>query len=488
MKKIFIILISAFFVFTSCQNLEDLNVNTKDPSTVKGETLFSYAQKSVVDQMLGTNVNYNIFRFFTQQWTETTYLDEVNYDIVTRTIPGNHWNILYRLGLKNLDEASKVLTVAPIVLPENAVIRKNKLAQIEIMKVYTWSILVQTFGNIPYSDALVVTKPTPKYDDAATIYKDLIVKLDAAINNLDVSDEGMGVYDNFYQGNTTKWLKFANSLKLRMGMVIADYDQTLSKTTVESAVAAGVILDNADNAAIKYMANQPNTNPLYVDLVASGRSDFIPANTLVDAMNALNDPRLPFYMSKVDTSSVAGVEKLAYVGGEYGFSNSFSAFSHISKKIQQPSFEGLVIDAAETEFLLAEAAERGYTVGGSAESHYNSGVQVSILYWGGNQSDVDAYLASPKVNYTNVASGTTWKQKIGAQAWLALYNRGWEAWQEWVRLDSPSFEAPSTAKSEIPLRLIYPISEQTLNGGAYKAASAAIGGDLVTTKLFFDKQ
>ena len=487
MKKIFIIIISAFFVVTSCQNLEDLNVNTKDPSAVKGETLFAYAQKSVVDQMVGTNVNYNIFRFFTQQWTETTYLDEVNYDIVTRTIPGNHWNILYRLGLKNLDEASKVLKATPIVLPETPVSMKNKIAQVEIMKVYTWSILVQTFGNIPYSEALDITKPTPKYDDAATIYKDLIAKLNVAMTDLDVSDQGMGAYDNIYQGDVSKWLKFANSLKLRMGMVIADYDQTLSKTTVESAVAAGVILDNADNAAVKYMANQPNTNPLYVDLVASGRSDFVPANTLVNAMNALKDPRLPFYISQVDTSSVAGVVKLAYVGGEYGASNSFSAFSHISKKIQQPTFEGLVIDAAETEFLLAEAAERGYSVGGSAESHYKNGVRASVLYWGGTQDDVDTYLASANVKYTNAASGATWKEKIGTQAWLALYNRGWEAWQEWVRLDSPVFIAPSTAKSEIPLRLIYPISEQTLNGASYKAASAAIGKDLVTTKLFFDK-
>jgi len=487
MKKIFIIIISAFFVFTSCQNLEDLNVNTKDPSAVKGETLFSYGQKNVVDQMVGTNVNYNIFRFFTQQWTETTYLDEANYDIVTRTIPGNHWNTLYRLGLKNLDEATKVITATPVVLPENPIIRKNKLAEIEIMKVYTWGVLVQTFGNIPYTDALDITKPTPKYDDAATIYKDLISKLNVAIGELDASDEGLGAYDNIYQGDVSKWLKFANSLKLRMGMVIADYDHALSKTTIESAFAAGVILDNADNAAMKYMANQPNTNPLYVDLVASGRSDFVPANTLVDAMNALNDPRLPFYMTQVDTSSVANVEKLAYVGGEYGFSNTFSAFSHISKKIQQPTFEGLILDAAETEFLLAEAAERGFSVGGSAEAHYNNGVKASVIYWGGNQANVDVYLASPKVKYTNAASGATWKEKIGTQAWFALYNRGWEAWQEWVRLDSPVFVAPSTAKSEIPVRLIYPISEQTLNGASYKAASTVIGGDAVSTKLFFDK-
>jgi len=476
MKKI-IFIISAFVVFASCGNLEELNTITIDFAVVKGEALFSNGQKNLVDQMVGTNVNYNIFRFFTQQWTETTYLDEVNYDLVTRTIPGNHWNTLYRPVLKNLDEATKVLDATPLGI-EKPEVRKNKLASIEIMKVYTWAVLVQTFGNIPYSEALDISKPVPKYDDASTIYKDLIARLNVAIGNLDVNADGMGNFDNIYQGDVAKMKKLANSLKLRMGMVIADADPTLAKTTVESAATSGAITANADNAAIEYMSDQPNTNPIFVDLVASGRSDFVPANTLVDAMNTLIDPRRPFYFT-----TIGG----AYVGGKYGLSNTFSAYSHVADDIQDPTFEGTIFDAAETEFLLAEARERGFAVGGTAQSHYNAGVTASILYWGGVQADVDTYLASAAVDYTNAASGANWKEKIGKQAWLALYNRGWEAWQSWVRLDFPVFVAPTTAKSAIPVRLIYPISEQTLNGDAYKAASSAIGGDLVTTKLFFDK-
>ncbi|MEI8085405.1 MAG: SusD/RagB family nutrient-binding outer membrane lipoprotein [Paludibacter sp.] len=477
MKKI-IFIISSFVVFASCGNLEELNTNTKDFAVVKGESLFSNGQKNLVDQMVGANVNENIFRFFTQQWTETTYLDEVNYDIVTRTIPGNHWNYLYRTVLKNLDEATKVLTADPLGIGETDKIRKNKLATVEITKVYTWSVLVQSFGNVPYKEALDITKPVPVYDDAATIYKDLIARLNVAIANLDVTVDGMGNYDNIYHGDVAKTKLFANSLKLRMGLVLADADAALAKTTVESAVTSGVISSNADNAAMAYMADQPNTNPLYVDLVASGRHDFIPANTLVDAMNTLSDPRRQFYMT-----TLGGV----YVGGVYGFSNTFASYSHIADPIQEAKFEGTIFDAAETEFLLAEAAERGFSVGGTAQSHYNAGIKASILYWGGVQADVDAYLATAKVDYTNAASGANWKEKIGTQAWIALYNRGWESWQEWVRLDYPILVAPSTAKSAIPLRLIYPISEQTLNGDAYKAAAAAIGGDLVTTKLFFDK-
>ena len=112
MKKLLTIL-SIFILFSACGKLEDLNKNIKDPASVPGETLFTAAQKTLFDQMVNTNVNRNDFRLFAQYWTETTYTDEVNYDLTDRTIPDNHWNIFYRDILKNFDEASKVITATP---------------------------------------------------------------------------------------------------------------------------------------------------------------------------------------------------------------------------------------------------------------------------------------------------------------------------------------------------------------------------------------
>jgi hypothetical protein len=80
-----------------------------------------------------------------------------------------------------------------------------------------------------------------------------------------------------------------------------------------------------------------------------------------------------------------------------------------------------------------------------------------------------------------------WKQKIGTQKWIALYNRSYETWTELRRLDFPVITAPVNAKSGFPNRLTYPNTEQTLNGTSYTAAASAIGGDVVTTKLFWDK-
>ena len=248
-----------------------------------------------------------------------------------------------------------------------------------------------------------------------------------------------------------------------------------AKAAVESA-ASKVISSNSQNASMVYLSASPNYNPVYADLVASGRHDFIPTSTIVDVMNTWEDPRREFYFTMLDG---------AYVGGENGASNDFTAYSHISDRIQLATFEGTLFDLAETEFLLAEAAARGFNVGGTAEEHYNHGIRASIEYWGGTTADADTYLAKSEVAYETAAGD--WKQKIGMQAWLALYNRGFEAWTSYRRLDYPQLVAPADAVSPLPLRFTYPINEQTLNGANYESASSAIGGDAVDTKLFFDK-
>ena len=260
-------------------------------------------------------------------------------------------------------------------------------------------------------------------------------------------------------------------------MILADSDPAIAKAAVESA-APNVFTSKSDNAAFEYFDATPNTNPVWVNLVQSGRKDFVGANTLVDKMNSLADPRRQFYFT-----TVAGG---AYSGGIYGTSNNYAAYSKPGDAIISPSVENLFLDYSETEFLLAEAAERGFSVGGTASTHYNNAVTASILYWGGTALDATTYLAMPSVNYAT-ATGT-YKQRIGEQKWIALYNRGFDAWTEWRRLDFPVLNVPpGLSYADIPLRFTYTVNEQNLNKANYNAAASAIGGDLVKTKLFWDK-
>ena len=288
-----------FLVFSSCTKLEELNVNIKDPTNVPGESLFIGAQLALSNGMTTPNVNRNNFRMYVQQWTETTYIDEANYDITTRPIPGNFWNILYRDVLMNLKESAKVLAETGTLPGDGAAVLTNKLAITEVLSVYSYAVLVETFGDVPYTEALDAAVLLPKYDDGLTIYKDLIVRLSAAIASMDQAQASFGSADNMFYGDVSKWYKFANSLKLRMGMLLADVDNALAATTVADAVTAGVITSNSDNALMAYMSSQPNNNPVNENLVLSGRNDFVGANTFIDVLNDLTDPRLPFYFTTV---------------------------------------------------------------------------------------------------------------------------------------------------------------------------------------------
>jgi hypothetical protein len=485
MKKILMILITVATLASCSNDIEKLNENIKDPSNVPGEALFTSAQKSLVDQMMNTNVNNNVFRLLNQYWTETVYTDESNYDLVTRTIPEQHWQFLYKDVLKDLDQSAININNTPVPVTENPLDKKNKLAIIEVLNVYTYAILVETFGNIPYKEALNLNYKTPKYDDGLTIYKDLISRLNKAILNLNTGGGSFGNNDRIYNGDVGKWIKFANTLKLRMGITISDIPSeiALAQATVSSA-APHVFTANTDNADLKYLTATPNTNPLYVDLVASGRSDFVPANTLVDFMNNVSDPRRSRYFD--DNKDDPTTPEVEYIGGVYGASNSFPNLTHITETIQAPDYPGTILDYSEAEFLLAEAAERSlFGTPANAETHYNAAITASILDWGGTVADATIYLAQPTIAYTT-ATGS-WKEKIGTQSWIAMYNNAFEGWTSWRRLDFPLLVAPPDAVSAIPVRYTYPIIEQTLNKANYNDASTAIGGDDVTTKLFWDK-
>lgn len=475
MKKILAILPLAVLMVSCTKNIQDLNAEDKKPTDVPAPSLFANAQKNVVDIMTSSSVNFNIFRLIDQYWTETTYTDESNYDLVTRNIPQSYWNTLYRDILNNLKLAkSKIYAQDPSTV--TAAQLKNEAAITDIMEVYTYSILVNSFGDVPYSQALDVTNLTPKYDDAKTVYYDLLTRIDTSLAAMDPSADGFVGSDLFYDGNVAQWVKFANSLKLRLGMTLSDYDNAKAKQVVEAA-APNVLQSNADNAVFQYLAAPPNTNPIWVDLVQSGRHDFVGTNVAIDTMKKTNDPRLSQYFGTNKDGN--------YVGGVVGKGNTFSQFSPPSAKVTNASFEALVMDYAEVELQLAEAVERGYSVGGTAADHYSNGITASITYWGGTASDASTYLARPDVAYAT-AKGT-YKEKIGFQKWLALYNRGFESWTEVRRLDYPALVPPPDAESGFPVRLTYPVQEQNLNKDNYNAASKAIGGDAVETKLFWDK-
>lgn len=481
MKKIIILILTVVFI-SSCSNLEDLNQNIKDPSEVSGESLFTGAQKNLVDQMVDLNVNINNCKLWAQYLQETTYTDESNYDQIKRSIPDRHWSVLYKDVLKDLDEASKIISNTDYALPEDQLTKANKLVVLEILQVYAYSVLVETFGNVPYSEALDIDNVLPKYDDGLTVYKDLVSRLTVAINSLDLANGSFGETDRIYNGDVLRWKMFAGSLKLRMGILLSDVDNAFAQQTVEDAFASGVIMSGADNANYAYLTADPNTNPIHANLILSGRHDYVAAVTIADMMNSLDDPRRPLYFLEASGGG--------YVGGEIGSLSNYSSHSHVSAQVEEATAPGVLFDYAEVEFLLAEAAARSYAVGGTAKDHYDAGITESIVSWGGTTTQATTYLSQANVDYNTTLAASTatvpWKEVIGNQKWLALFNRGIEAWTSIRLLDFPIMAEPAEAESGFPNRYLYPIAEQTLNGTNWTEASSAIGGDFPETRLFWD--
>jgi len=448
MKKILLSLAFLALTISCTDDITGLNTNTKDATTTKAEFLYTNAQKVIVDQMVSTSVNINVYRLFAQHWTETTYPDESQYDITTRSIPANTFGAFYRDALADLNQAKKQLNAEVAVGTQQIAILNNKKAMVDMLMVYSYSILVDTFGDVPYSEALDIEgHPLPKYDDAKTIYKDLLARLSADVALIS-SEASFGEADIIYGGDALKWKKFANSLRIRLGVNMLDIDAVYAKAQITAAVSSGAIASNADNTKLVYSdVSVGNSNPLYADLVVSGRNDFVPANTLIDKMNTLSDPRRNKYFS---------LKGDAFIGGTYGTSNNFAAFSHMNATLNNQKFPGTIFDYSEVEFLLAEAAAKGTAVGGTAASHYTAAITASMQDWGVDDASITAYLAKPSVAYAT-ATGTD-KQKIGEQAWIAYFNRGFEAWSSFRRLDFPVLVAPPVVynnQTTVPVRIKY---------------------------------
>ena len=134
MKKIFLAFAALLLIGAYKKDVTGVNVDPKRPLTVSSVSLFTNAQRRLVNTVTSSNVNLNIFRLIEQQWQETTYIDESQYDLQTRTIPDNLWNAFYRDVLKNFSESRTVAATEG----KSAVDLKNQLAITDIMEVYSW--------------------------------------------------------------------------------------------------------------------------------------------------------------------------------------------------------------------------------------------------------------------------------------------------------------------------------------------------------------
>lgn len=505
MKNIkFLFAFIALFLTGSCgKDFGDLNTNPNNPSQVSPDFLFTEASRNIAQINSGTGHVWFV-DLWSQHFCQNNYTDESRFRMRPDAI-NSYWSWYYAGPLYDLVEVQRLLPDYFGVDPDAVV--KNKMAIADILSVLQWHEVTDIFGPVPYSDALKGSDiRTPRYDAQKDIYLDLLKRLKAASDELTPAAGSYGNADPIYGGDAAGWKAFANALRLRIALRMADVEPAAARAEVEASWS-GAFASNADNAYFHFLASQPNNNPLNQVRLDRGDADFGLSSTLIDnTLLPLNDPRLPVFADE----RVAGG---GYAGRPYGQSSGVAA-SESPDLYSQPSgssaaqgrrgfrqLDVLKADAvgrfmsyAEVCFILAEARERGWSVPGTAAEWYEKGIRASLEEWGVTDSGVqDAYLNQPAVAYSTAAGD--WKQKIGVQKWVALFLTGSQGWSEWRRLDFdklvPCADGPifDVGAKPSPVRLVYPTNEQSQNAANYQAALGLLGGpDNLTTRVWWDVQ
>lgn len=436
--------------------------------------------------------------------------DNTTYNFTAVGWNGAAFSLFYNNVIKNYDTIKKYAAKNPDIL-----------AVAKIIRVEAAHRTVDMYGPIPYfNTATTLSALGSAYTPMDSIYYSFFADLDSAVTALrpyiQVGARPLQYYDPVYRGNYIQWVKFANSLKLRLAMRIVYVDQVKAKQFAEAAIndPAGVITDNIDNATMQGVQGVTYNNPL-ATLSDAYQETRMSAN-MQSFLGGYADPRLArlFNPSKIPTDP-ANTYRGIRSGIIIADGTQYQPFSSL-----QTNFNVIWMPAAEVYFLRAEGALRGWNMGGTARQLYETGIQQSFTQWGvGSASNYIADATSSALPYkdpvnsgNNVATGVDlstitikWDENTGfetalerviTQKWIAMYPNGQEAWSEFRRTRYPrlftvvaNLSGGNVDTRKQVKRLPYPSSEYQLNRVNVARGVVLLGGpDNGSTFLWWDKK
>ncbi len=391
----------------------------------------------------------------------------------------------------------------------------------DLLRVAAMHRITDAYGPIPYSQMLVQKGTNSAYDPQNEVYATMVAELNQVIETLTdhrhADPAAYKNFDNVYAGDVVKWVKFANSLKLRMAMRMSYANPTLARTSAEQAVAheIGVITSNADNAAMKVAKN-----PFELQIAQWG--DDRAGADILSFMNGYKDPRREKYFNLSTFTAAPATPGGPLVESFYGLRSGVDiANRDVAVRYSMPKVSVsdpiIWMNAAEVSFLKAEGALNGWSMGDTPGNLYNSGIALSFEQWGAagaadyqqNSSFTPQAYIDPmgKFSYNGTTSSITIKWEDGAtieekqeriitQKWIANFPLGNESWAEFRRTGYPRLMPVVSNKSggtvpagQFVSRLPFPDTEYTENGPNVRAAVVMLGGpDTQGTKLWWDKK
>lgn len=414
---------------------------------------------------------------------------------------------------------TKVMPAWKSIKAKSATVNPSTFALAQIIKIAALHRTTDNYGPIPYSQFGKGGLSTP-YDSQEDVYKSFFIELNEAIAILEdfvgKNPNAMPLkkFDLVYEGNFVKWIKFANSLKLRLALRLAYVEPELARKYAEEAVndKFGVILENADNANLHATSGISVFNPLAV--IWLQMNDVAMGASMESFLKGYNDPRISSYFSQSvsPAGDYYGVRNGIIIGSRRDKYNMLS----IPKTAASDPVQWMV--AAEIYLLRSEGAIRGWDMKGNAADLYTEGVKKSFEQRKFSTSVADTYLAddlSKPADYKDVVGYDDIKarsvitikwneqdsfesklERIITQKWIATYPDGQEAWTEFRRTGYPKIFPVSknysngTINTEKQVRrVIYPTTEYSNNNKEVAKAIGLLGGpDNGGTKLWWDKK
>lgn len=499
-KYITIITMACALFFASCSDeyMENMNTDPSKAATIDPNAQLTTAQLQTYGDLSMMEIYRNYHYAFTQQlmgcWNTTNYGGRHTLD---NNEMSRIWTSFYTQSLKNIIDAQYRTAEDAEKVNINSVLR--------IYRVYLMSIITDTYGDAPFSEAglgFLEGKFNPKYDKQEDIYNAFFLELEDAVNKIDpTKDKVTG--DLIYAGDVTKWQQLANSLRLRFAMRISNVNPTKAQTEFENALAAngGVITDASSDALIKYMTiafsfgqeaysdyrgnslsqllfgNDPANNPSYLcstffnQLYNSGDPrTFKISRCYYDGLMSATSPD-----NRVDITQEMIEKGIAFSPrdpGTYSWEpwptgydsdicaelavNNPSVTATMAREVEpklannflKSDNPGVVMTSAEVKFLMAEATVKKWNVGSAlAEDLYKQGVRAAMDFLTDNYgctATTDAEFDA--FIQDKGAFGHTDNQKLEAintQAWILHFTNPAECWANVRRSGYPKLKSPA---------------------------------------------
>jgi hypothetical protein len=348
----------------------------------------------------------------------------------------------FDITFSSIYTAGGLLSIKDAETRADAVADKKYKGTIEVLEAMTMLFAADNWGAVPYREATTVTEPS--FDPQLQIYDDLLKLLDQAIADINASGSGPGDFDLIYQGNSTKWIQAAHTLKARIYLHLAEARGVSQYASARSEALLGINTPANDFKAAHSAATSERNMWFQFQQTSFGQ-DLVAGAKLVTIMQAQNDPRLPEYFGKNSTGGFGGYD-VATKGTVGGDPSPIVGAGRNTATFAQP-----IITNDENLLIIAETAFRA-----------------------GDNAAAATALNTVRARYGKAAIAAPTLTDIMTEKYIALF-QNMESWNDIKRTCIPSLK-PALGRTVVPGRMPYGTTELQTNTKALTDPPTLITG------------